>query len=79
MEHPLFSLKMDRGVLSREYRAYQEGALVLFLAFFGLLGLRLGPWGRTDGIQCLGEAVAYRCLTRGKIGFVLTELCAFIG
>ena len=50
-------------------------------ATFGLiwyLGLRLWPWGRTDGIEWLAKAVALSCFILGKIGFVLTELCSII-
>ena len=32
------------------------------------------PWGRMVGIKCVGEAIAFSCLTRGEMGFVLAKL-----
>ena len=49
-----------------------------FLALSGLPGLRLEPGGRTVGIKWRGKAMAFCCLTRRKIGLILTELCSFI-
>ena len=78
LKHPdaainnLLSLIKDLGGPLREYREFLEGALWQFLA--GLLGLRLGPWGRTDGIKWWGKAVAFNCLHR-LTGFILSELC----
>ena len=63
----------------RESRECLEGSLWPFLALSGFLGLRLGPWRPLVGITCWGKAIAFSCLARAKIGFVLTELCSVVG
>ena len=62
-------------VLLRECREFPKRALGLFLALSGILGLRLGPWGRTNGIKWWGKVVALSCLILSQIGLILTELC----
>ena len=63
------------GVLGVLLREFLEETLWLFLALFGLLGLRFGPWGGTDGIRCWGKVVAFSCLILSEIGLILAELC----
>ena len=75
----LLSLEIDLGgsfgVLLIEYREFPEGALWLLLALSGVLGVRLGPLGGTDGIRWLGKLVAFSCLILIQIGLILTQLC----
>ena len=72
----LVSLEKDWGSFKGNLGNTRTGLFGQFWPYLAL-GLRLGPSGRTDGIKWWGKAVAFSCLTRGKIGIILTELCVF--
>ena len=73
LDYPLLVRHRSGGSFKREYREFLAGALWPSLTLSGLLGLRLGPWGRTDGIKWLGKVVAFSCLFLSQIGCILTE------
>ena len=57
------------------YKEFLEGALWLFLALSGLLGLRLGLKGVVVGIRWWGKVVAFSCLILSQIVLILAKLC----
>ena len=71
----LLSLIIDLGGSLREYGEFLGGALWPFLTSSGVLGVRLMPWGRTDGIKWKRKVVAFSCLILSQIGLILAELC----